>query len=141
MKVTTQKGFVSAEVKALPKGISVFSQGMADGVYLVASNFLIKYDSYYSGISAQSKAKRSIPAGTVILSTEGGHYYRMNAAGNGFSGLGKRNGTLDGCLVQRVSITSMEIGPYKAIPTKKPVTKKKVAKKKKVTKKKVVRKK
>lgn len=124
MKQTNAKGFISAEVKALPKGIMVLADGIKDGTYLLALDHVIPYTRYGNGIESASKDRRTIKAGTVLISTENGHFYRFNENGDGFSGLSKRNSVLTGALVQRISITAIEIDTYVA-PPKKKVPKKK----------------
>jgi hypothetical protein len=130
MKQTIAKTFKAVTPASLPKGIIVLSTSMPDGAYRLAAEFVIPYNRYGTDIVRAAKEKRTLPAGTVIISTEGGHYYRFNDNGNGLSGLSKRNDTLSGALAQRISITEITVDAYKA--TRKPA-KKKVAKKKKAT--------
>ena len=137
MEYVVEKGFVSAQVSALPKGVMMLTSEITDGVYMLAADFVIKYEQYGTGIQRAALAKRTLKEGTVIVATEGGHYYRFGENGDVLTGLGKRNGTLAGAIVQRISITKVEFGAY--VKPKKAPAKKKVAKKKK--KKKAVRKK
>lgn len=114
MKQTLVKGFKTIKVADLPTGIVILTSSMKDGTYRLAQDHTIPYDTYGSGLSRSNKANRTIKAGTIIVSTENGHYYRFNANGKGLTGLGKRNGNFEGAVAQRICITSMELGPCKA---------------------------
>lgn len=113
------------EVKNLPKNVVIGRGNMPDATYII--------------LQSKSRRKRSpssyewlpaLKAGTLVISTEGGHLYTFQPNGNGLKGMGKlRFGALDGVLLQQVSITSIEIGDYRAPPVRKKVSKKKVTKK------------
>ncbi len=128
-KLAMAKGFVAAAASALPKGVVLLGSA-GDGVYLTLSEFKVPY---------QDNPRRTgytMEAGSLLVSTEGGHYYTLDGEG-GFRGLGKRlnrhNSLLAATLVQRVSLT-ITADEYKKPPAKKRI-------KKKVTKKKIVKKK
>ena len=136
-KLTLAKGFVSIAATKLPKGIILLGSQVKDGTYLLAADFVIPYDSYGSGIVRKNLAARTLKAGTLIISTEGQHFYRFNGGGDTLQGCGKQSSHLAGALVQQVKVTEIIVDAYKPPAKKKKVAKKKVAKKKKkVTKKK-----
>ncbi len=96
MQISVAPGFVPVTTK-LPKNVS-FLSGQPDGIYLVAQKFIRPANTY------NGTKRMVLPQGTVLVSTENGHYYRFN--GNGaLEGLGKSaNSSLGVILVQRCSI-------------------------------------
>ena len=128
-KVTQAPGFVSAEIKSMPKNVR-FLHGAPDGAYITVS----AQRAERSSAANSYEAKKAISAGSLIIVTEGGHLYTLNG-NSGLVGLGKnqRSG-YSTLMVQRVSM-AVTVGEYKAAP-KKSTKSKVVTKKKRTTKKK-----
>ncbi len=128
-KVTKAPGFVSAEIKSLPKNVR-FLYEAPDGAYITVS----AQRAERSLASNNYTAKKAISAGSLIIVTEGGHLYTLNG-NSGLVGLGKnqRSGYAQ-LMVQRVSM-AVTVGEFRAPPKKKTKTKV-VTKKKRMTKKK-----
>ncbi len=130
MKVTKAPGFVSAEVKSMPKNVR-FLHDAPDGAYIT----VIAQRAARSLASNNYTAKKAVPSGTLIIVTEGGHLYTLNGSG-GFEGLGKNNrGAYSALMVQRVSI-AVTVSDFRSPPKKKKKVTNKKAKKKRTTKKK-----
>ncbi len=132
-KVTKAPGFVSAEITSLPKNVR-FLYEAPDGAYLTVS----AQRAERSLASNNYNAKKAIPAGSLIIVTEGGHLYTLNG-NSGLIGLGKneRSGYAQ-LMVQRVNM-AVTISEYRASPKKSKKTK--VEKNKKAKKKRTVKKK
>lgn len=126
MKLSNDPGFTPAILSTLPKNVCLLGSAK-DGIFLVLQNIHFTGDSYYS------IKPMDLKAGSLIISTEGGHYYQFNAQG-GLAGLGKKSSSerdqkLSAMLVQRISI-DIVMREYKKEVVKKKASKKKVAKKK-----------
>ena len=128
-KVTMAPGFVSAEVKSMPKNVR-FLDGAPDGAYITVTG----QRAERSLASNNYTAKKAIPSGSLIVVTENGHLYTLNG-NSGLVGLGKnqRSGYAQ-LMVQRVSM-SVTVNEFRASP-KKDKKSKVVSKKKRTTKKK-----
>ena len=128
-KVTMAPGFVSAEVKSMPKNVRFLDEA-PDGAYITVT----AQRAERSLASNNYRAKKAIPSGALIIVTENGHLYTLN--GNaGLVGLGKnQRSAYAQLMVQRVSM-AVTVNDYRPRPKKKKVEKK-VAKKKRMTKKK-----
>ncbi|MHC4315776.1 MAG: hypothetical protein ACYSW3_25315 [Planctomycetota bacterium] len=122
-KITTAKGFVTAQT-VLPKGVTTLGNA-EDGIYFVIQNCPPPKPNY--------DRLKTLPQGTIIWVSAGGHMYELVKSSGNLRGLGKssRRNNYPLALVQRVAISSIEFGAYVAPRkvTKKKVTKKKVAKK------------
>ncbi len=128
-KVTMAPGFVSAEVKSLPKNVQ-FLDGAPDGAYITVS----AQRAEGQRASNNYKAKKAIAAGSLIIVTENGHLYTLNG-NSGLMGLGKnQRSAYAQLMVQRVSM-AVTVNDYRAAP-KKSKKSKVVTKKKRTTKKK-----
>ncbi len=126
-KVKLAEGFVSAEIKNLPKHVR-FLHNAPDGAYITVSPHKASRGNSSNGWNAT----KAIPAGSLIISTEGGHLYVLNG-NSGLTGLGKgSSNSYAHLMVQRVNMT-VTVSAYRAQPKPKP-TKKKAKKKKKKTK-------
>ena len=128
-KVAKAPGFVSAEVKSMPKNVR-FLHDAPDGAYIT----VVAQRAQRSLASNNYTEKKAVPEGSLIIVTEGGHLYGLNGNG-GFAGLGKNSrGAYSALMVQRVSI-AVTVNDFRH--TKKKSKKSKVVtKKKRMTKKK-----
>ncbi len=127
-KVTQAPGFVSAEVKRMPKNVRYLNEA-PDGAYLTVA----AVTAQRSNSGNNYNARKALPSGSLIIVTEGGHLYTLSS--HGFVGLGKNNrNAYSYMMVQRVNI-AVTVSDFRAAPKKSKKTKVVKKKKKRMTKK------